>query len=239
MQKDKIQKVLASLGVASRRTVESMISQGKVEVNGAKAILGDRISQKDKVKVNDISIDTKNYFNKSDSTILMYNKPEGEVCTHFDEEDRPLIYDSLPRCPVGKWESIGRLDINTSGLLLVTNDGEIQNQLSHPKYGLEREYLIRIYGEVTPQILNNLTKGIKLEDGVSYFESFIEISSNGNHSWWTGVVNQGKNRIVRRLIESQGLLVSRLKRIRFGKLTLPKDLRRGQFRKVDLKEIIG
>lgn len=238
MQKDKIQKVLASLGLASRRTIEAMIVEGKIEVNGARCSLGDRIAKTDKVKVNNMLIDTSKYFTAKSSVILMYNKPEGELCSHFDDQDRPLIYDNLPRCNSGKWESIGRLDINTTGLILITNDGDLQNKLSHPKFGLEREYLIRVYGEMTKSKLDNLTKGIRLEDGVSYFTSFIKISDNGKHSWWTATVNQGKNRIVRRLIESQDLMVSRLKRIRFGKLLLPKTLRQGKFIEVTLEDII-
>jgi 23S rRNA pseudouridine2605 synthase len=233
---EKIQKVLANAGLGSRRQIETWISEDRILVNGKTAKLGDRITVDDKVKVDGRDV----HFAKSNtkkSRVLLYHKPEGEICSRSDPEERPTIFDRLPMLRNGRWISIGRLDFNTSGVLLLTNDGELANRLMHPSSGIEREYAVRIQGQVTPAMLKQLKKGVALEDGVAHFEQITDAGGEGTNHWYHVLVKEGRNRLVRRLWETQGVKVSRLIRIRFGNLTLPRMLKRGRWTELSSEEI--
>lgn len=230
---EKIQKILANAGVGSRRQIEGWIEEGRVTVNGRKATIGDRMTYRDKVCVDDREI--KLMKSKSQQTrVLLYHKPEGEMCTRNDPEGRPTIFESLPIIRNSRWICVGRLDFNTSGLLLITNDGDLAHKLMHPSSCIEREYAVRIRGDVKPEDLQKMRKGIELEDGVARFEQITDGGGTGTNHWFHVVVKEGRNRLVRRLWESQGYTVSRLIRIRFGNVYLPSGLKRG--RHVELTE---
>lgn len=225
----KLQKVLAMYGVASRRGAEEMIKEGRVDVNGIPAHIGMRVDESDK-----ISIDGKPLIKPDEAQapyFLIYHKPIGEVCTRSDPEGRPTVFDKLPKCPAGRWVCVGRLDINTTGLLLFTNSGDLANRLMHPRYKMQREYAIRTLGHVTAEISKKLTTGVKLEDGWARMEHIVvpERTNEGVNSWCTAVLVEGRTRIVRRLFEAVGLTVSRLVRVRFGPITLPERLGRGRY----------
>lgn len=233
---EKIQKVLANAGLASRRAIESWIKEGRIRVNGEIAKLGDRITTEDKVRVDGQDVPLiKSQAKKT--RILLYHKPEGEICSRSDPENRPTIFDHLPLLRHGRWITVGRLDFNTSGVLLLTNNGELANQLMHPSQLIEREYAVRIQGPVTSAMLTKLRKGIKLEDGYGYFDQVTDAGGEGTNHWYHVIVKQGRNRFVRRLWESQGVTVSRLIRIRFGSITLPRTLRRGKWMDLTQDEI--
>lgn len=224
---EKIQKILANAGVGSRRQIESWIKEGRIAVNGLKATIGDRMTYHDKVSIDGREIKLLKSRNLH-SRVIIYHKPEGEMCTRTDPEGRPTIFERLPIIRNSRWVSVGRLDLNTSGLLLLTNDGELANKLMHPSSQLEREYAVRVRGDVTPEILNQLSKGVRLEDGFAKFEKITEAGGTGSNHWYHVVVKEGRNRLVRRLWESLNLTVSRLIRIRFGPIYLPAGLRRGK-----------
>ncbi|OGT69560.1 MAG: hypothetical protein A3J38_08680 [Gammaproteobacteria bacterium RIFCSPHIGHO2_12_FULL_45_9] len=225
MATEKIQKILARFGVGSRRYLETLIAAGRVTVNGQVAQLGDRASEADQFVVEGKPC----RMAPVKQQVLLYHKPLGEVCTRSDPEGRPTIFDHLPVLQSGRWISIGRLDINTSGLLLLTTDGELANRLMHPSQGIEREYLVRIRGVLTPVIEATLLQGVMLEDGMARFLRIIRLETpERGHVWCRVVVAEGRNRVVRRLLESQGVMVNRLKRIRFGSVVLPKTLQPGQ-----------
>jgi 23S rRNA pseudouridine2605 synthase len=224
---EKIQKILANAGVGSRRQVEAWIQQGKVTVNGRLATIGDRMTYHDKVCVDGREIKLIKSKNLK-PRVLIYHKPEGEMCTRDDPEGRPTIFESLPIIRNSRWICVGRLDFNTSGLLLITNNGEIANQLMHPSSEIEREYAVRIRGEVTAEHIIQLKKGLRLEDGIAHFDEVIEAGGTGANRWYHVIVKEGRNRLVRRLWEALDLTVSRLIRIRFGNVYLPAGLRRGQ-----------
>lgn len=224
---EKIQKILANAGVGSRRQVETWIQEGRVTVNGRKATIGDRMTYHDKVCVDDREI--KLIRSKNQQTrVLIYHKPEGEMCTRSDPEGRPTIFERLPLIRNSRWICVGRLDFNTSGLLLITNDGELANNLMHPSSQIEREYAVRIRGEVDALILEKLKKGIPLEDGIARFDDIKDAGGTGANHWFHVVVKEGRNRLVRRLWEAVDLSVSRLIRIRFGNVYLPAGLKRGR-----------
>ncbi|MNZ47749.1 Ribosomal large subunit pseudouridine synthase B [compost metagenome] len=233
---EKLQKVLARMGVGSRRDVEEWITQGRIKVNGAQATLGQRIGYSDA-----IALDGRLLRREEDEVVrrvLIYNKPEGEVCTRSDPEGRPTVFDRLPRPKSGRWINIGRLDINTTGLLLFTTDGELANRLMHPSYEMDREYAVRVRGEVTDEMLENLKNGVVLEDGPARFTDVKEApQGDGFNRWFHCVVMEGRNREVRRLWESQGLVVSRLKRVRFGPVFLTSDMSVGRWREMDQIEV--
>lgn len=232
---EKIQKVLANAGIGSRRQIEGWIKEGRITINGRLATIGDRMTQHDNVCVDGREI--KLIKSKNQKTrVLIYHKPEGEMCTRNDPEGRPTIFDNLPIIRNSRWICVGRLDFNTSGLLLITNDGELANHLMHPRSELEREYAVRIRGEVTEEIIKKLHKGVELEDGPARFDQIIDAggSSSGANHWYHVIVKEGRNRLVRRLFESQELAVSRLIRIRYGNVYLPSGLRSG--RHVELNE---
>lgn len=236
MQDEKLQKVLARSGLGSRREMERYISEGRVAVNGETAQLGDRVKEGDQVSVDGRNVSLV-YSSDSPCRVLIYNKPIGEVCTRHDPEGRPTVFDNLPPLKVGRWIVIGRLDINTTGLLIFTTDGELANRMMHPSANIDREYAVRVLGDVNDQMLEHLKKGVLLEDGMANFSDVRFFDGEGANKWYHCVVMEGRNREVRRLWESQGLQVNRLKRVRFGPVFLPSDVKVGTWRELGGKEI--
>lgn len=233
---EKIQKVLANAGVGSRRQVESWIQEGRITVNGRVATIGDRMTYRDVVCVDGREIKlVKSQDQKT--RVLLYHKPEGEICSRNDPEGRPTIFEKLPLIRNSRWISVGRLDYNTSGLLMITNDGELANQLMHPSSVIEREYAVRIRGEVPDEAIKQLIEGVKLEDGPARFNTIVEAGGDGSNHWYHVIVKEGRNRLVRRLWEELGFTVSRLIRIRFGPVYLPAGLRRGKFEELTEDEV--
>ena len=234
--KTRIHKILADHGIGSRRGIESLIKQRKVKVNGKLATLGQLVSEHDifEVEGRTVRLSKKD---PSKKRILMYNKKVGEISSRNDPDHKKTIFDSLPKLKSGRWVSIGRLDINTSGLILFTNDGSLANQLMHPSSNIEREYIARVHGQVTDQILNNLMKGVKLEDGFAKFTDVQGGRKGNTNQWFAMVIMEGRTREVRRLWESQGLEISRLKRVRYGSLFLPASLKQGAFKELSKSEI--
>lgn len=238
VQGEKLQKVLANLGLGSRREIEGWISEGRVSVNGDLATLGDRVGESEQLRVDGNLVTRKQ--DDPVCRILMYNKPEGELCTRKDEEGRPTVFDRLPVIKGERWITVGRLDINTSGLLLFTNDGELANRLMHPRHQIEREYAVRVFGEVTADVLRNLKKGVKLEDGIAKFTHIRPRSQQEDESqnqWFDVTLQEGRNREVRRLWESQNVQVSRLIRLRYGPLALQKRLPQGGWLELELDQV--
>ena len=232
---ERLHKVLAQAGLGSRRALEERIAQGLVKVNGDVAQTGQSVRSGDRIE-----LDGKTFVASAltePASVLIYNKPEGEVTTNEDPEGRPTIFDSLPRLKGARWIAVGRLDINTTGLLLLTTDGELANALMHPSNSVEREYVCRIHGEVPDNIVDRLSRGVALDDGPAKFEKIERIGSSDSHAWFQIVLNEGRNREVRRLWESQGFQVSRLKRVRYGKITLPRLLKRGQCAEMEQSEV--
>lgn len=234
---EKLQKVMANNGLGSRREMEKWIADGRVSVNGKPATLGDRVEAKDQIRVDgELMIRSKE---KSACRVLMYNKPEGELCARVDPQGRPTVFERLPVLTGERWITVGRLDINTSGLLLFTNDGELANRLMHPSHEVEREYAVRVFGEVTPKMLRTLSSGVELEDGKAKFNHIHVRPSEPeslNH-WFNVTLSEGRNREVRRLWESQGLQVSRLMRVRYGNLELFKRLPQGAWVELDIQNV--
>ena len=233
---ERLQKVLARAGVGSRRHVETLIEDGRVELNGKPAQLGDRYKYGDRLKVNGKLVNQSLLAEKR-AKVMIYHKPVGELCTHSDPEGRPTIFDSLPRIHNGRWITVGRLDINTSGLLIITTDGALANSLMHPSSEIEREYAVRVLGEVNMDIINNLRNGVELEDGPAKFDEILDSGGSGSNHWYHVMLKEGRNREVRRLWESQGVTVSRLIRIRYGSISLPKGLRAGKWRELTDVEV--
>ena len=229
--KQRIHKVLADHGHGSRRGIEQLIKKNKVEVNGKIAKIGQLVSEKDSFKIEGKNIVLSRKGNK-DIRILMYNKKVGEVSTRHDPENRPTVFDNLPRLNSERWVSVGRLDVNTSGLMLFTNKGELANKLMHPSSVIEREYVARIHGLVTEKILQNLINGVKLEDGLARFTDVQEGKKGKTNQWFAMVIMEGRTREVRRLWESQNLQVSRLKRVRYGDLFLPANLKQCSYKEL-------
>lgn len=234
---EKLQKVLARLGVASRRDAEQWIKDGRIKVNGLVAHLGMRVTPRDSISVDGEAVKQ----DKETATlrrVILYNKPEGEVCTRRDPEGRPTVFERLPRLKGGRWINIGRLDINTTGLLIFTTDGELANRMMHPSNNMDREYAVRVRGEVTEEMIENLKNGVVLEDGPAKFTD-IQAAPEGDgfNRWYHCVVMEGRNREVRRLWESQGLVVSRLKRVRFGPVFLTSALSVGRWRELNQAEV--
>ena len=224
----KLQKMLAAQGLGSRREMERWIAAGRVQVNGQRATLGDRVGAADKIVVDGKPL-------KAVSTaprrrrVLLYNKPEGEVCTRSDPEGRPTVFEHLPGLQGERWIAVGRLDLNTSGLLLFTNDGELANRLMHPSAEVEREYACRVLGVVDEAVLKRLCEGVLLEDGMARFSQVSALGGRGANRWYSVTLREGRNREIRRLWESQELTVSRLKRVRFGTVAIPSILRTGDW----------
>jgi 23S rRNA pseudouridine2605 synthase len=234
---EKLQKVMARMGLASRREIEAWISAGRVKVNGAVASLGMRVDLHDAIAV-DGKVIRREESAESVRRVIIYNKPEGEICTRDDPEGRPTVFDRLPRPKDGRWINIGRLDINTTGLLMFTTDGELANRLMHPSYQMDREYAVRVRGEVDEEMIERLKTGVMLEDGPAKFTDIKEApGGEGFNHWYHCVVMEGRNREVRRLWESQGLVVSRLKRVRFGPVFITSDLTMGRWREMSQREV--
>lgn len=235
---EKLQKVLARAGVASRRAVEEIIVEGRVSVNGTVAKLGDRVTGEDVIRVDGKVIKTSSA-EESVCRVLLYNKPEGEMCTRTDPQGRPTVFDKLPRLVNERWICVGRLDVNTQGLLLFTTDGELANKLTHPSSQIEREYAVRVKGTLTDEQKRSLLDGVVLEDGAAQFSDLVEVggSDEGTNHWYHVVISEGRKREVRRMFESQGFMVSRLIRVRFGHLILPRSLHQGRYVELEQNEI--
>ncbi len=233
---EKLQKVLARAGKGSRRALEEMISAGRVSVDGKTAYLGDRVTGKEQIRidghlVNLVATD------EQICRVLMYNKPEGEMCTRKDPEGRPTVFDRLPKLDGERWIAVGRLDINTSGMLLFTTDGELANRLMHPSQQIEREYAVRVFGEIDEAMLQRLRAGVKLEDGPARFKKITYRGGEGRNHWFHVVLTEGRNREVRRLWESQNVQVSRLIRVRYGDINMQRQLPLGGWAELPLKEV--
>ena len=233
---EKLQKVLARAGYGSRREMETWISEGRVSVNGEVATLGDRVTPNDQVVVDGKKLAAQSATSVP-QRVLLYNKPIGEVCTRHDPENRKTVFDKLPEVQHARWVAIGRLDINTSGLLLFTTDGELANRLMHPSMQIEREYAVRVLGDVTPEMVQAMHKGVMLEDGLARFTDIQYFAGEGANHWYHVVLMEGRNREVRRLWESQGVKVSRLKRVRYGNVFIPSQVTVGRFCELGGREI--
>ncbi len=231
---EKLQKVLARSGLGSRREMERWIEQGRVTIDGRPATLGDRVDGRRRISVDGKPL---NAAPAEDTRCILYHKPTGEVSSRKDPEGRRTVFENLPKVASGRWISIGRLDYNTSGLLLFTTDGELANALMHPSTNIEREYMVRVMGEVTPDMLQRMLDGVMLEDGVARFTDIQDGGGEGINRWFYVVIMEGRNREVRRLWESQGLTVSRLKRVRYGEVFIPSRVKQGQWVELERKEV--
>lgn len=232
---EKLQKVLARMGLGSRREIEKWIDAGRVQIDERLAKLGDRVSGHERIRVDGRVVDLQNA-EQSETRILLYNKPEGEVCSRKDPDCRKTVFDRLPKLTNERWVAVGRLDINTTGLLLFTTDGELAHKLMHPSSNIEREYLVRVLGHVTPEIVKTLLDGVMLDDGIAQFTDIVENRGEGANRWYYVCLAEGKNREVRRLWESQGIKVNRLKRVRYGPVFMPSRLKLGQWEYLPQKE---
>ena len=234
---EKLQKVLARAGIGSRREMERWIEQGRVTVNDQVASIGDRVSDSDKIKVDNKLIAL--HRTLIQQRVIAYHKPVGEVCTRDDPEGRTTIFKNLPKLKSGRWISIGRLDLNTSGLLLLTTDGELANKLMHPSSEIEREYAVRVLGEVSPEILKELTSNVPLDDGDAHFIDVKAAGGQGANHWYHVILKEGRNREVRRLWEYFGFGVSRLMRIRYGNIKLERRVRVSKSEDLTEQEMIA
>lgn len=231
----KLQKVLAQAGIGSRREMEELIRSGRVTVNGKPARIGARVGPNDVIQVEGRLV--RGAEQSRPPRVLLYHKPEGEIVSRDDPAGRASVFDRLPPVRGAKWLAVGRLDYNTGGLLLLTTAGELANRMMHPRYGLEREYAVRVRGRLTGEQLARLRSGIELEDGLARCDAVEEGGGEGANRWYRVVVREGRNRIVRRLFEALGLTVSRLMRVRFGPVTLPPRLKRGQYIELAPREV--
>ena len=233
---ERIQKVLAALGLGSRREIETWIAAGRVSVNGRPAKLGDRIGAADRVQLDGKPVKARERAGETRRRVILYHKPEGELTTREDPEGRPTVFEALPRLRGSRWVSVGRLDTNTSGLLIFTNDGELANRLMHPSAGLEQEFAVRVLGTVTEEQLAQLTRGVKLEQGMGRFDTVREAGGEGANRWYHVTLKEGRNKDIRALWEALGANVSRLIRVRYGSLSLPRHLPRGVWREATDEE---
>ena len=231
----KLQKMLAQAGLGSRRDMEELIQSGRVTVNGKIAELGIRVGPDDMVRLDKRHIKLR--FAGESTRILLYHKQEGEIVSRDDPEGRTAVFDKLPRIRGGKWNAVGRLDFNTSGLLIFTTSGELSNRLMHPRFEVERQYAVRIMGELTEEQMKLLRTGIQLEDGLARFDQLADQGGEGSNHWYHVVLREGRNREVRRMFESIGLTVSRLMRVRFGIINMPPRLKRGQWLELEPKQV--
>ncbi|AKU12518.1 ribosomal large subunit pseudouridine synthase B [Azoarcus sp. CIB] len=232
---ERLQKVLARLGVGSRREIEEWVVAGRITVNGEPAELGQKIGPGDRVKVNGRLVSVR--FTTRAPRVLIYHKPEGEIVSREDPDGRPTVFERLPLLRKGRWIAVGRLDFNTSGLLLFTNDGSLANRLMHPRYELEREYAVRLLGELTDEQIESLKAGIQLEDGLARFTELTNQGGEGANHWYKVTLSEGRNREVRRMFEAVGLTVSRLMRVRYGPVTLSPRLKRGMWMEMPEEEV--
>ncbi|MFE1573575.1 pseudouridine synthase [Comamonas odontotermitis] len=231
----KLHKLLAQAGMGSRLEMERLILEGRISVNNEPAHVGQRIQYSDKIRVNGKLINFR--IDPPPARVLAYHKPVGEVVTHDDPQNRPTVFRKLPRLMHGKWQSIGRLDLNTEGLLLFTSSGELANSLMHPRFGLEREYAVRVLGALTAEEKQQLLAGVNLEDGMASFGSIDDGGGEGANQWYRVTISEGRNREVRRMFEAVGHAVSRLIRIRYGAMVLPRGLKRGNWVELDQRDI--
>ncbi len=234
---EKLQKVLARAGFGSRREMERWIEAGRVSINGKIVGLGERVTEEDVVRVDGTVVAKQKMQPNRRCRVLVYNKPDGEVTSRNDPEGRKTVFDRLPEIKGGRWIVVGRLDINTSGLLLFTTDGELANRLMHPSYTIEREYAVRVLGEVSKETIELLKTGVELEDGPASFSEIRDTGGEGANHWYTVKLGEGRNREVRRLWESQGVTVSRLTRISYGVATLPRYLRTGRWEEMNEQQV--
>lgn len=234
--KERIQKILSRAGYGSRREIERWITAGEILVNGQPATAGQAVDEHDQITVRGQRLHLGSRLNTTPK-VLMYNKPAGEVCTQHDPEGRKTVFEALPTVRAGRWIMIGRLDINTDGLLLFTTDGELANKLMHPSSEVEREYAVRVLGEVDNEMLIRLQEGVELDDGKASFLRIIDAGGEGANHWYHVVLAEGRNREVRRLWESQGVKVSRLIRVRYGNIDLPRYLRTGHHKELEVKDL--
>lgn len=237
MSSEKLQKVLARAGIGSRRELERWIADGRIRVDGQKATLGDRVEPGARIDVDGRPVKTTS-LEAPDRRVIAYHKPTGEVVTRADPEGRRTVFTRLPRVKGARWIAIGRLDINTAGLLLLTTDGELANRLMHPSYEIAREYAVRVYGRVDDATRQRLTQGVDLEDGRAAFDALVSIDiDRAANEWYRVRLREGRNRLVRRLWESQDLQVSRLMRVQYGPIEMPSGLREGQFDELDASQM--
>ena len=237
---ERLHKLLAQSGIGSRREMEELIAAGRVNVNGETAEVGQSASPGDRIKVNGKLVHLK--FSNRLPRVIIYHKPEGEIVSRDDPEHRPTVFTSLPRMSGGRWVAVGRLDFNTSGLLLFTTSGDLANRLMHPRYNLVREYAVRILGDLPEGAREKLLAGVELEDGVAQFATFVEAGGEGANRWYRVSLFEGRNREVRRMFESVGVVVSRLMRVRYGPFVLPSNLKRGhvlELGEADVKKLLG
>ncbi len=232
---ERLQKLLAQSGIGSRREMEELIVSGRVMINGEVAEIGQSASPGDRVKVNGRLVNLK--FSNRLPRVILYHKPEGEIVSRDDPNHRPTVFTSLPRLSGARWVAVGRLDFNTSGLLLFTTSGELANRLMHPRYNLVREYAVRVLGELTAEAQQRLLDGVELEDGVAQFGSLLDAGGDGANRWYRVSLFEGRNREVRRMFEAVGVTVSRLMRVRYGPFVLPANLKRGQVLDLDDKVV--
>lgn len=226
--------MLAGAGLGSRREMEQWIAAGRVSVNGEPAAVGTRVSARDRVAVDGRPVRLRS---GEAARVLLYHKPMGEIVSRDDPEGRSEVFDKLPRLRGAKWVAVGRLDFNTSGLLIFTTSGELADRLMHPRHGIEREYAVRLLGELTAEQIQALRNGVQLEDGPAHLDRVDDAGGQGSNHWYNVVLSEGRNREVRRLFEALHLTVSRLMRVRFGPIELPSHLKRGQMRELDEAEI--
>lgn len=231
----KLHKVLAQAGLGSRLEMEQLILEGRISVNNEPAHIGQRVQFGDQVKVNGRPIRYR--IDPPPARVIAYHKPAGEVVTHDDPQNRPTVFRKLPRLAHGKWQSVGRLDLNTEGLLLFTSSGELANQLMHPRFGLEREYAVRVLGALSNEEKQRLLEGVQLDDGMASFGSIEDGGGEGSNCWYRVTISEGRNREVRRMLEAVGHAVSRLIRIRYGAMMLPRGLKRGAWLELDERDI--
>jgi 23S rRNA pseudouridine2605 synthase len=233
---ERLHKVLAAAGLGSRREMEDWIRAGRVVINGQVATVGQTVGPRDRVIVNGkpvrLHLDIQRV-----PRVLLYNKPEGEIVSRSDPEGRPTVFMNLPKMRTAKWLAIGRLDLNSGGLLLFTTSGELANRLMHPRYEVEREYAVRVMGLLTPEQSKQLRQGVEIDGTLAKFESIMDQGGEGANHWYHVVIKEGKNREVRRMFDSVGLMVSRLTRVRYGSLRLPPRLKRGGHLELEREEV--
>ncbi|NOQ79193.1 MAG: pseudouridine synthase [Gammaproteobacteria bacterium] len=234
---EKLQKVIARSGHASRRESERLIAQGRIKIDRRVAQLGDRVDGTERVFLDDKELFIA--WQKPKQRVLIYHKPPGEICSRNDPEHPNTIFDNLPNLKVGRWISVGRLDINTSGLILLTNDGELANKLMHPSSEIEREYAVRVLGEVTDDDIAQLKEGVALDDGMAHFDKVSYVGGQGANHWYHVTLKEGRNREVRRMWESLGITVSRLSRVRYGLIKLPRWQKPGRWEDLEEKELLA
>ncbi len=235
IEPERLQKVLAQFGLGSRREIEEWVQAGRISVNDLPATLGQKIGPGDRVKCDGKLVPLR--FAERAPRLLIYHKPEGEIVSRDDPEGRPSVFDRLPILNKGRWIAVGRLDFNTSGLLLFTNDGTLANRLMHPRYEQEREYAVRLLGRLNDEQVASLISGIQLEDGPARFDSLRDEGGEGSNHWYRVTIGEGRNREVRRMFEAVGIMVSRLMRVRYGSVVLPSRLKRGMWMELPENEV--